>query len=267
MLQEVLRCPAKGQTKDQRQHAPLLFVHGSYCAAWIWAEKYLPYFAERGFSANAVSLRGHGGSEGLLSWASLADFVDDVVKAVAGFKTKPVIIGHSMGGLVVQHYLSKHPAAAAVLMSSVPPSGLGSSIMHMTMFSPDVMWQLGLLQSLGPEAVSAEIIRRAFFTSDASVEEVRHLLPKLQSESHRISAELLAPSQPSPPSGPDRPPVLVLGGDADIFLPNSAFRETATFFGADLEILKGAPHGLMIDPLWWQPSADTIIAWLEKKGL
>ena len=265
MYLEVVRRPATKETEDQRQRPPILFVHGSYCAAWIWSEKFMSYFSDQGYECNAMSLRGHGGSAGLLAWASLADYVDDVARAAAGLRAPPIIIGHSMGGLVVQHFLSAHPAAAAVLMSSVPPSGLASSVMHMTMFSPDVLWQLGLLQSLGPEAVSPEVVRRAFFCESTPAEAVRHLLPKLQAESHRIAAELMAPAQPSPPE--KKMPVLVLGGDADIFLPTSAFRETATFFGGDMEILKGAPHGLMIDPHWWRPSADAILAWLAGKNL
>ena len=265
MYLEVVRRPAKKESKDQHQHPPILFVHGSYCAAWIWDEKFMPYFADHGYSCYAMSLRGHGASEGLLAWASLADYVDDVAKAAAGLGTPPIIIGHSMGGLVVQHFLAGHKAAAAVLLSAVPPSGLASSVMHMTMFSPDVLWQLGLLQSLGPEAVSPEVVRRAFFSDGTPVQAVRQLLPRLQAESHRIAAELMAPAQPNPPA--EKVPVLVLGGDADIFLPTSAFRETATFFGGDLEVLKGAPHGLMIDPVWWQPAANSILAWPAGRGL
>jgi pimeloyl-ACP methyl ester carboxylesterase len=263
---EVFHC--QPTAKKGATHAPILFVHGSYCAAWMWAERYMPYFAEQGFPTHAISLRGHGGSEGVLTWASLDDYIDDVESAVAQIEGEPILIGHSMGGLVIQHYLSRRqPAKAAVLLASVPPSGLGSSAMHLSLFSPDVLWQLGLLQSLGADAVSAEVIHRAFFTAATSAETVAHLLPKLQCESHRISAELLAPSQPHPPEIVGKPPILVMGGDADVFLPTSAFRETATFFKADLEILHGAPHGLMLDEAWWKPSADKIIEWLAKKKL
>ena len=48
--------------KERTTHAPLLFVHGAYTGAWCWDEYFLPYFAERGFEAHAVSLRGHGAS-------------------------------------------------------------------------------------------------------------------------------------------------------------------------------------------------------------
>jgi len=43
---------------------PILFVHGMWHAAWCWAEHLLPYFAQHGYASYALSLRGHGGSEG-----------------------------------------------------------------------------------------------------------------------------------------------------------------------------------------------------------
>ena len=189
--------------------------------------------------------------------------------AAAKMDAPPIVIGHSMGGLVVQHYLSKpeNKAAAAVLLASVPPSGIASSAIHMSSFAPDVLWQLGLLQSLGHQAVSADVIQRAFFSDQTPGEDVKHLLPRLQSESHRISSEFLCPAQPMPRLGKDALPVLVLGGDADAFLPTSAFREAANFWHGDLEIIKGAPHGLMLDHAWWQPAADKILTWLAGKQL
>src|SRR5476649_2140141 len=47
-----------------RNAPPLLFVHGAWHGAWCWDEHFLGYFSKRGFSAHAVSLLGHGESEG-----------------------------------------------------------------------------------------------------------------------------------------------------------------------------------------------------------
>ena len=90
-------------------HPPLLFVHGSAHGAWCWAEHYLDYFAEHGFDAYALSLRGHGASGGRerLRWASVADYVDDVAEVAATLPSAPVVIGHSLGGMVVQKYLER----------------------------------------------------------------------------------------------------------------------------------------------------------------
>jgi pimeloyl-ACP methyl ester carboxylesterase len=135
--------------------------------------------------------------------------------------------------------------------------------MHMSMTAPDILWQLGLLQSLGAEAVSAEVMARGMLSPGGKSE---NLLPYLQRESPRVAAELLAPAQPTPVQGDGKPPILVMGGDADMFLPVSALRETATFFDADLQILQGAPHGLMIDSAWWKKAADAILTWLAKSS-
>ena len=43
---------------------PLLFVHGADPSTWVWVRHFLPFFADRGYEAHALSLRGHGASEG-----------------------------------------------------------------------------------------------------------------------------------------------------------------------------------------------------------
>src|SRR5882757_2285721 len=103
--------------------APLLFVHGANHAAWCWDEHFLEFFADKGYRALAVSLRGHGRSPTSkpLRKCSVADYVDDVASVADTLDTGPVIIGHSMGGFVVQKYLESHDAPAGVLLASFPP--------------------------------------------------------------------------------------------------------------------------------------------------
>ena len=86
-------------------------MHGSFSDARVWDENFLPYFARRGYAAHAVSLRGHGRSEGhqhLHTWR-LSDYVADLTQAVATLPAPPVLIGHSMGGMVLQKYLETIP--------------------------------------------------------------------------------------------------------------------------------------------------------------
>ncbi|CAK0778497.1 Alpha/beta fold hydrolase [uncultured Gammaproteobacteria bacterium] len=266
MALEVLSCLPEADRDTW--HAPVLFVHGSYCGAWIWAERFMPQFAAQGFPCYAVSLRGHGGSDGDYHWASLDDYVADVEAVAKEIGTPCTLIGHSMGGLLVQHCLARgYRARGAVLLASTPPSGLASSAMHLSMFAPDIVWQLGLLQTLGPQAVSPAIFRRAMFSDATSLEAVLNLMPRLQAESHRIGMELLCPHLPKIPSHGTRLPVLVVGGDADVFLPASAFRDTARYYAADLVVLHGAPHGLMLDEAWWRPVVDKVVVWLKAKDL
>jgi len=108
---------------------PLLFVHGAWHGAWCWDEHFLRFFADRGFRAVAVSLRGHGRSLTTkpLHTCSIADFVADVDFVADHLPLSPVLIGHSMGGLVVQKYLESRSAPAGVLLASTPPRGIFGS--------------------------------------------------------------------------------------------------------------------------------------------
>src|SRR5271157_2888729 len=91
----------------------LLFVHGAFCGGWVWTEYFLPFLAERGWRCIAVSLRGHGLSAGRdrLDSFGLADYVVDAAQAAAGLDRPPVVVGHSMGGVVAQIFAQRHAAS------------------------------------------------------------------------------------------------------------------------------------------------------------
>src|ERR1700730_10368479 len=78
-----------------RNAPPLLFVHGAWHGAWCWDEHFLEYFSQRGFSAHAVSLRGHGESEGSgrLRFVRMSHFVDDLEQTVDALPAAPILIG------------------------------------------------------------------------------------------------------------------------------------------------------------------------------
>lgn len=93
---EVLDVGASTATHE----TPLLFVHGTSHAAWCWDEHFLSYFAEHGYRAIALNLRGHGRSplDRSLRGVTLSDFADDLRTAVYALESPPVLIGHSLGG-------------------------------------------------------------------------------------------------------------------------------------------------------------------------
>ena len=120
----MLEVVAKGSCTDAHP-VPLLFVHGGWHGAWCW-ENFLDYFADTGYRAVAVSLRGHGASPTPkpLHKVSIADYIDDVRSVADALGGAPVLIGHSLGGFVTQRYLEGRTAPAAVLVGSVPPQGV-----------------------------------------------------------------------------------------------------------------------------------------------
>lgn len=245
---------------------PLLFVHGSFAGAWIWSQHFLPFFAEEGRECVALSLRGHGGSGGhdRLDHFGLADYVEDVAAVAATLDRPPVVLGHSLGGMVAQRYCTSHPAAGQVLIASVPPGGFASLAWWMALHHPVFAWQIGLLETFGKAHVDAEALARGLFSPDFPPEAARHYLPMLQRESARAIAEVMPPQQVWRPRADF--PTLVIGGDADAFISQAALHATAAHWQAQLVIQPGIPHGMMLDPNW-RRTAEAIRAWLSVTGV
>ncbi len=244
---------------------PLIFVHGAFAGAWCWDEHFLPYLAEQGYSAYALSLRGHANSKGDLHTAGVADYVEDVVEICERFKKPPVLIGHSMGGAVVQKFLEDHPARAAVLMNSVPPTGLSSSIMYMMFTSPLLLHELSLMQNVSPHFGSINTMRQALFSKDMSDSEIEPYLMYSQGESGRITFDLLGFNLPNVFKIP-KIPMLVLGAENDAFFPVSVIRNTAETYSADLHIFANTAHAMMLERNW-REVADYMITWLKKQKI
>lgn len=269
MKLELLHHPAK----NGADRAPLLFVHGSFCGAWVWNEYFLPFFAENGYDAYALSLRGHGRSEGQdrLRAHGLADYVDDVIHTLDHIGRPAVLLGHSMGGLIVQKVIERRAAAGMVLVNSVPPEGLAATAVHMAVVAPDLLWNINVMQIFGQKLVPPEAMHRAFFSSRTRPSEVTHFMAMMQEESQQVMFDLMRPDLlPRPGRLPDGvkalPPALVLGADCDVMIPTLALHQTARAYGADLDIMTGAPHGVMLDNCWPE-AAQRILNWLEKKAL
>lgn len=87
-------------------------MHGGQHAAWCWEEHFLDFFAADGYRAIELSLSGHGTSTNSKppQACSIADYVEDVRSVADQLPQAPVVIGHSLGGFVVQKYLDSHPA-------------------------------------------------------------------------------------------------------------------------------------------------------------
>jgi len=118
----------------------LVFLHGIGGAARAWRGQ-LDYFADS-YHAIAWDMPGYGGSAPLaaVSIASLADALQDFLHATGAIK--PVIVGHSIGGMIVQQSLAKNPNAvtAVVLAQTSPAFG-----------KPDGDWQKAFIGArLGP---------------------------------------------------------------------------------------------------------------------
>ncbi len=251
---------------EHRHSTPLLFVHGMMHGAWCWDAHFLPYFASHGFAAHAVSLRGHGKSEGRkrLQWTRISDFVDDVAYAVRQLPRPPVLIGHSMGGFVIQKYLEDHVVPAAVLLSSPSPGGLLGTALKIAQRHCWVFAKVNVTCSLLPLIATPQLAREAFFSADLPEDQLQRYWSLMQDESYRALLDMVALDLPKPVK--TRIPVLVLGAARDNMLAHADIEASARAYHTDSEIIPDVAHDSMLETRW-QRVAERIRMWLNAQDL
>ncbi|USK62200.1 alpha/beta hydrolase [Peribacillus asahii] len=207
---------------------PILFVHGAFHGSWAWEEFFLQYFADLGYEVHALNWRGHGNSPGKenLKNNRINDYVDDVSQVVNSLKTLPIMVGHSMGGFVVQKYLENHQIPAGVLLASAPPGGTRKNTFKTAIRNPGKMIQslkTGLVNLYNTE----DGARKAFFSKDMPTDQTKRYVSLLQDESllafmdmtrFPVKTEMI------------KNPMLVLGAENDMILDRFFPRRTCPFF-------------------------------------
>jgi pimeloyl-ACP methyl ester carboxylesterase len=259
---------SQSASKTEKQKPKLVFVHGICVGAWVWDEFFLPYFAEHGFEAHALSLRGHGtsgGSGGLMGWG-LDDYSNDLDDVVTSLEGPVVVIGHSMGGAVVQNWLrigeSRKKAVGAALLASVPPWGLMVSAVRMGLLYPQLSKEISRMLMMGTGNVDKNIMHESLFSKGTSDLVFNKFIKYLGDESLVASIQVqgLYPFAPLP--FVPLPSIFVGGAEDDRFIPNFEVERTASYYGVDAHLVKDLAHSVMLDANW-EAMAKPMLSWLE----
>lgn len=245
---------------------PIIFVHGMWHAAWCWEENFLPYFSQNGYVTYALSLRGHGGSEGYerLRWSSINDYVSDLAQVIEQLETPPILVGHSMGGFIVQKYLESYTSPAAVLLASTPPKGVMLVTARAFLRHPLIILKACLTLNIFLIVSTPHLAKEAFFSSHIPEDKMEAYFSKLQDESFRAYLDMLGLNLPQPRN--IKSPVLVLGAENDIMISQKEVEATAQAFGVKAKVFTGMAHNMMLET-GWQEVADEILSWLKKLEL
>jgi pimeloyl-ACP methyl ester carboxylesterase len=256
----------KGSPTDSHP-VPLLFVHGAFHAAWCWDEHFLDFFTGRGYRAVAVSLRAHGKSPGRerLRWTRIQEYADDVAEMVAQLPTPPVLVGHSMGGFVVQQYLEHHTPAGAILVAPIPPTGVLRVTLHIARHHTVPFLKVNALLRLGPLVATPDLARALFFSATMPDAQVNSYQQRVQDESYRAFLDMLALDLVRT-KRVSRVPMLVLGAERDTIVTQRQIHRTAAVYGAEAEIFPDMAHDMMLEP-GWQAVAERIDGWLTDRGM
>lgn len=260
MALEVLRAHGSGPPR----RVDVLLLHGIFVGAWVWETHFLPYLAAAGYDVHAVSLSGHGKSCGRerLHRLTLADYTADLKEAASSVERPVVVVGHSMGGAVVQNAIRTGARfSGAALMASVPPGGLMSANIAMIWSEPRLWRELSAMFTSGPQSADLGVLREGLFSNRLDEAAFERFAARVGDESRVIGFELqgLRPFAPMPW---EAPPMLVLGGSADRFIRKADLWATAAWYGVEATILPDLSHSLMLDPDW-KRAADALLAWLE----
>lgn len=252
---------------NEATQRPILFVHGANMSAWCWNEHFMSFFTELGHPTYAVSLRSHGNSDGheTVSTNSIADYVNDVKRVINKIGEEPILVGHSLGGLIIQKYIEKKTVPACILLAPVPEKGLLPSLMDLALYNPAFYTQLNLLQLFGTPFTPIDLTRKSIFSGKVSDEIVIRYCAHMQPESPRALLDSLWLGLPSK-QNPFDIPMLILGADEDAFFRPDHIEETAEAFKADYENMMDTSHAMMLDSHWKQ-SATTMENWLVKNKI
>ncbi|CAI2180260.1 12218_t:CDS:2 [Funneliformis geosporum] len=249
-------------------YPPILFIHGLGLAAWVW-DNFCRWFPNKGHDCYAMSFRGHGQSTKTPKkdqWWSLNEITNDVSAVtdaiIARNGDKPVLVGHSLGGGIVQNYLknNQQKVAGGVLFASFSPYICKESIFKYTckvLSNTPIRAVLKALFTLKPYALvgTPELMKRFSLSKAFPDSMAMDIHPKLEKVSF-ITAEIEL-LKPFVDPSTIKCPIIVIGAEEDRLFGLKTVKETAEAYGVGFDIIEGAAHNIMLD-LTWEDAANII---------
>jgi non-heme chloroperoxidase len=251
----------------------VLMIHGMWVGSWVW-DNYKTFFEKRGYNCLAPTLRFHDADPSAepdprLGKTSLAEFVSDLEQEIRRLPAKPIVMGHSMGGLVAQLLASRGLAQAAVLLTPAPPAGAPAfslPIMYTFTtklrvptflgdrpFRPPLSGVNYAVFNLYPPEERQSSYDRFIFESGRAIREIGMWFLDSQKTSRVDAATITCPT-------------LVVGGSHDRCVPPSVARRIAAKY-SHVSTYKEFPdhaHMVLSEPGWQDVAAYTA-DWLDQQ--
>jgi non-heme chloroperoxidase len=260
---------------------PVVFIHGLWLHAdsWgAWADRfrdagYVP--ASPGWPGDLASVEDTRKQPELVAGYGINAVVEHYAKAIDGLNTKPIVIGHSFGGLIAQRLLGEGRAAAAIGIDAAPIKGV--------LFLPPSALRVASVALRNPlnrnRAVSLDRGQfRYGFGNAISAQESDELYERwtIPSPGKPLFEAATAALMPGSPAKVDtgnstRGPLLLTAGGKDHTVPAAITKQTLRLYRkspavTDLREFPDRGHSLCIDS-GWQEVADTVLDWLKAQSL
>ena len=249
----------------------IVMIHGMWCGGWTW-ENYKNFFEEKGYQCLTPYLRYHDVEPGdepdpRLGTTSLLDYAEDLEQEIRGLDEPPILMGHSMGGLLSQILGSRGLAKAMVLLTPASPRGILALSTSVTKSFWSILTRWGFWR---------KPVRQTF---DEAVYSMMRLLPaeerketyaRLVYESGRAVFEIgfwLFDSRGASRVDQSKidSPVLVIAGGQDNITPLSVVRKVAQKYeaAATFKEFPNNAHWVIAEP-GWREIAEYISDWLDQ---
>lgn len=246
------------------ERTPLMFLHGIGGAARAWRSQ-IAAFSDR-YHAVAWDMPGYGGSAPLasVSIATLADSLQDFLQQIGA--ARPILVGHSIGGMIVQQWLIKHPreAAAVVLAQTSPAFGKAEGD-----------WQKQFIEArLGPldrgatmKSMAGALVQELVGDDPdaAGMELARDCMGSVPEASYRAMVLALLGFDQRRALADIKIPTLVLSGSKDNNAPAPMMAKMATYIPSSTYIeLKDAGHLINLErPKAFDAALDQFLKTIE----
>lgn len=248
----------------------IFMIHGMWGGPWYW-ENYRQVLETAGYRCIAATLPYHdmdprGIPDPRLGTMSLLDYAEALEREILLLGEKPIIMGHSMGGLLAQMLAARGRASALVLLTPASPAGILALTPSVIRSFWSVMTKWGFWR---------KPMRQTF---DEATYAMMHLLPESERkgvyekcvyESGRAAFEIgfwLFDSRGAARVDASKVtcPVLVVAGAEDRITPAAVVRKVARKYRA-VSTYKEFPnhaHWVVAEPRW-QEVAEYVAGWLR----
>lgn len=250
----------------------VLMVHGMASGQWAW-DNYRSVLEAAGYHCLPVTLPYHNtdpaaDADAQLGTASLLDYAAALEQQIRALPEKPIVIGHSMGGLLAQILAARDLVSAAVLITPAPPAGiLALTPSVLKTFSPIIgRWNFWKKPFRFPEKIAQyAILNRLSHTQQ--IAEYKKFVPESGRAAFEIGYWMLDRRQAASVNAAQvNCPLLVVGATEDRITPASVVKQVAEKYPtATYRQYNQHAHMIMIED-GWQIVAQEVLDWLKQYG-